>query len=140
MRLFFILMLAPLATVALDLTDQQRADIEARIQPFSAVCIQGETCGGGSDAMDAMVASAGRSGEDVYNAACMACHSAGIAGAPKVGDQVAWAGRISKGMDALYDSGINGVAGSGMIARGGCADCSDDEIRLAVDFMVDGSR
>ena len=59
---------------------------------------------------------------------------------PKVGDQVAWAGRINKGMDALYDSGINGIAGSGMIARGGCADCSDDEIRLAVDFMVDGSR
>ena len=137
MRLFFILMLAPLAAVALDLTDQQRADIETRIQPFSAVCVQGETCGG---ATDAVVASAGRSGEDVYNAACMACHSAGIAGAPAVGDQVAWAGRISKGMDALYDSGINGVTGTGMIAGGGCADCSDDEIRLAVDFMVDGSR
>ena len=44
MRLFFILMLAPLAAVALDLTDQQRADIEARIQPFSDVCVQGETC------------------------------------------------------------------------------------------------
>ena len=138
MRLFVILMLAPLAAVALDLTDQQRADIEARIQPFSTVCVQGETCGGGSGA--AAVASAGRSGEDVYNAACMACHSAGIAGAPKVGDQVAWAGRISKGMAALYDSGINGIAGTGMIARGGCADCSDNEIRLAVDFMVDGSR
>ena len=138
MRLFFILVLAPLAAVALDLTDQQRADIEARIQPFSAVCVQGEACGGGSDALAA--ASAGRSGEDTYNAACMAYHSAGIAGAPKVGDQVAWAGRISKGMDALYDSGINGIAGTGMIARGGCADCSDNEIRLAVDFMVDGSR
>ena len=70
----------------------------------------------------------------------MACHSAGIAGAPKVGEQVAWASRIAKGMDALYDSGINGVACTGMIARGGCADCSDDEIRLAVDFMVEGSR
>ena len=51
MRLFFILLLAPMAAVALDLTDQQRADIEARIQPFSAVCVQGETCGGGSDAV-----------------------------------------------------------------------------------------
>ena len=138
MRLFFMLLLAPMAAAALDLTDQQRADIEARIQPFSAVCVQGETCGGGIDAVAA--ASAGRSGEDVYNAACMACHSAGIAGSPKLGDQVAWAGRISKGMEALYDSGINGVAGTGMIARGGCADCSDDEIRLAVDFMVSSSR
>ena len=136
MRLFFILLLAPMAVLALDLTDQQRADIEARIQPFYEVCVQGEACGGG----DAMATNAGRSGEDVYNGACMACHSAGIAGAPKVGDHLAWTDRIAKGMDVLYDSGINGVAGTGMIARGGCADCSDDEIRLAVDFMVEGSR
>ncbi|MED5314910.1 MAG: c-type cytochrome [Pseudomonadota bacterium] len=136
MRLFLTLIMTPLAAFALDLTDQQRADIESRIQPFSAVCIQGETCGGG----DAVAESAGRSGEDVYNGACMACHSAGIAGAPATGDQIAWAGRISKGMDALYDSGINGVAGTGMIARGGCSDCSDDDIRAAVDFMVDSSR
>ena len=136
MRLFFILLLAPMAVLALDLTDQQRADIEARIQPFYEVCVEGEACGGG----DAMATNAGRSGEDVYNGACMACHSAGIAGAPKVGDQLAWTDRIAKGMDVLYDSGINGVAGTGMIPRGGCADCSDDEIRLAVDFMVEGSR
>ena len=136
MRLFLTLIMTPLAAFALDLTDQQRADIESRIQPFSAVCIQGEACGGG----DAVAESAGRSGEDVYNGACMACHSAGIAGAPATGDQIAWAGRISKGMDALYDSGINGVAGTGMIARGGCSDCSDDDIRAAVDFMVDSSR
>ena len=136
MRVFLVLIMTPLAAFALDLTDQQRADIEARIQPFSAVCVQGEACGGG----DAVAEGVARSGEDVYNGACMACHAAGIAGAPAVGDQVAWAGRISKGMDALYDSGINGVAGTGMIARGGCADCSDDDIRAAVDFMVDSSR
>jgi len=137
MRLFFItLLLAPLAAMAMDLTERQRADIEVRIKPFSEVCVEGEPCSGGAD----VAASGGRSGEDVYNGACMACHSAGIAGAPKVGDQVAWVERIGKGMDALYDSGINGVAGSGMIAKGGCADCSDDEIRLAVDFMVESSR
>ena len=136
MRLFFILLLAPMAALALDLTDQQRADIEARIQPFYEVCVQGEACGGG----DAMATNAGRSGEDVYNGACMACHSAGIAGAPKVGDHLASTARLAEGMDVLSESGINGVAGTGMIARGGCADCSDDEIRLAVDFMVEGSR
>ncbi len=136
MRMFLVLIMTPLAALALDLTDRQRADIEARIQPFSSVCVQGDACGGG----EAVAESAGRSGEDVYNNACMACHSAGIAGAPAVGDQLAWAGRISKGMDALYDSGINGVAGTGMIAMGGCVDCSDDDIRAAVDFMVDSSR
>ena len=137
MRLFFItLLLTPLAVMAMDLTDRQRADIEARIKPFAEVCVEGEACSGAGD----MAASEGRSGEDVYNGACMACHSAGIAGAPKVGDQVAWVDRIGKGMEVLYDSGINGVAGSGMIAKGGCADCTDDEIRLAVDYMVDASR
>ena len=136
MRMFLVLIMTPLAALALDLTDRQRANIEARIQPFSSVCLQGDACGGG----EAVAGSAGRSGEDVYNNACMACHSAGIAGAPAVGDQLAWAGRISKGIDALYDSGINGVAGTGMIAMGGCVDCSDDDIRAAVDFMVDSSR
>lgn len=136
MRLLVILALsAPLMVMAKDLTERQRADIESRIQPFSEVCVQGDPCSGA----EASVA-AGRSGESVYNAACVACHGAGIAGAPKFGDTVAWAARIGKGIEALYGSGINGVAGTGMIARGGCADCSDDDIRAAVDFMVDASR
>ena len=136
MRLFVMLALAvPMMVMAKDLTDRQRADIESRIQPFSDVCVQGEPCSGAE-----VSAATGRSGEAVYNAACVACHGAGIAGAPKVGDTVAWSGRIGKGMDALYGSGINGVAGTGMIARGGCANCSDDEIRAAVDFMMDASR
>ena len=137
MRLFLLtILLAPIAAVALDLSDKQRGEIGARIKPFSEVCVQGQSCGGSTEG----AVSSARSGEDVYNAACMACHVAGIAGAPMVGDQVAWADRIGKGMDALYDSGINGIAGTGMIARGGCADCSDEEIQLAVDFMVDSSR
>ena len=40
----------------------------------------------------------------------------------------------------MHDSGINGVAGTGMIARGGCMNCSDEEIIAAVDFMVEGSQ
>ena len=62
------------------------------------------------------VSSGPRSGEDVYNAACLACHSTGVAGAPKVGDAAAWIDRIAKGVDSLYASGIEGLAGTGMIA------------------------
>jgi cytochrome c5 len=57
-----------------------------------------------------------------------------------LGDAVAWADRIAKGDDALYDSGINGVPGTGMIAKGGCMNCSDEEIEAAVDYMVAGSQ
>ena len=126
-----------LSAVAADLNDAQRADIESRIKPVGEVCMQGDTSCGGA----AVVASSGpRSGEDVYNSACMACHSTGAGGAPMVGDVAAWADRIGKGMDALYVSGVNGVPGTGMIAKGGCMACSDEEIHASVDFMVAGSQ
>lgn len=137
MRIVAILLaLLPLAAYAADLTKAQRAEIEERIKPFGEVCLPGDDCGGTAMA----VASGPRSGEEVYNGACMACHASGAAGAPMVGDAGAWGDRIAKGMDALYDSGINGVAGTGMIAKGGCMDCSDEEIRAAVDYMVENSQ
>lgn len=118
-------------------TAEQRTAIEDRIKPIGEICLQGDSeCGGA-----AVAASSGpRSGEDVYNSACMACHGTGAGGAPVLGDVVAWADRIAKGNDALYASGINGVPGTGMIAKGGCMNCSDEEINAAVDYMVAGSQ
>ncbi|HAN67443.1 MAG TPA: cytochrome c5 family protein, partial [Halieaceae bacterium] len=48
--------------------------------------------------------------------------------------------RIAKGMDVLHDHGINGIPGTGMIAKGGCMSCSDEEVMAAVDFMVENSQ
>lgn len=125
------------SAAAVELTDAQRAEIEERIKPVGEVCLQGDTdCGGAA----AAVASGARSGEDVYNSACMACHATGAGGAPIVGDTAAWADRIAKGMDVLYTSGVDGVPGTGMIAKGGCMSCSDEEIHAAVDYMVAGSK
>ena len=122
---------------AVDLTEVQRAEIEQRIKPVAQNCLVGDdSCGGAS----AAVASGPRSGEDVYNAACMACHATGAGGAPLYGDIAAWTDRIAKGNDVLHDSGINGVAGTGMIAKGGCMNCSDEEVIAAVDYMVAGSQ
>lgn len=122
---------------AQDMSDKQRAEIEARIKPVGEVCLEGDSsCGGPAVA----VSSGPRSGEDVYNAACMACHSTGAGGAPKLGDVAAWADRIAKGNEALHNSGINGIAGTGMMAKGGCMNCSDDEIIAAVDHMIAGSQ
>jgi len=132
-----IIAFMPLMASAIDLSKAQRSAIEERIQPFSQVCVVGDdSCTAGGTA----VASGPRSGEEIYNGACMACHSTGAAGAPKVGDAGVWSARLAKGMDALYSSGVNGVAGTGMIAKGGCADCSDEEIYAAVDYMVNNSK
>jgi len=122
---------------AQDLTDAQLAAIEARIKPAGESCMQGDnSCGAPAVA----VAAGPRSGEEVYNAACMACHSTGAAGAPKVGDVAAWAPHIAKGMDVLYVSGVEGLAGTSMIAKGGCMSCSDEEIHASVDYMVNNSQ
>ena len=52
----------------------------------------------------------------------------------------AWADRIAKGTDALHNSGLNGVAGTTMMAKGGRADLSDAAVIAAVDFMISSSR
>jgi len=118
-------------------SDKQRSAIEARIKPAGEVCLQGDSsCGGAA----VVAGGAPRSGDAVYNAACVACHSSGAAGAPIVGDANAWAARIAKGRDVLHDVGINGLAGTGMIAKGGCMNCSDEEIIAAVDYMIDNSK
>jgi cytochrome c5 len=122
---------------AVDLTDAQRAEIEQRIKPVGESCMVGDSsCGGAA----AAASSGPRSGEEVYNAACMACHSTGAAGAPKYGDVATWADRIAKGTDVLHNSGLNGLAGTGMIAKGGCMNCSDEEVMAAVDYMIAGSQ
>jgi len=124
---------------AADMSDAQRAAIEERITPHGQSCLEGD--GSCASAVSGQVAGgAARSGEEVYNSACLACHSTGAGGAPKLGDAPAWTARIAKGMDALYVSGTAGVAGTSMMAKGGCMNCSDEEIHAAVDYMVEGSR
>jgi cytochrome c5 len=83
-----------------------------------------------------------RDGQQVYQAICVACHGAGIAGAPKVDDKGQWATRIAKGVDTLYASAVNGVQGSAgaMPAKGGNPALSDAEVRAAVDYMVARSK
>ncbi len=75
-----------------------------------------------------------RSGDDVYNASCLACHSTGVAGAPKVGDKAAWDTRVASGMDAMLNNAINGI--NAMPAKGTCATCSDDELKAAIEYML----
>jgi cytochrome c5 len=79
-------------------------------------------------------AAAARSGEQVYNSACMACHSVGVAGAPKTGDTAAWAPRAEKGIDALLQTATSGL--NAMPPKGTCADCSADELKAAIEFIL----
>jgi cytochrome c5 len=76
-------------------------------------------------------------GEAVYKQACLACHSAGVAGAPKVGDKAAWAPRLQQGMPALVQSVITGKGA--MPPRGGSS-APEPDLRAAVEYMVNASK
>jgi len=73
-------------------------------------------------------------GKAVYEASCTVCHAAGIAGAPKAGDQAAWAPRLKAGMDALYATTLKGKGA--MPPKGGNASLSDADVKAAVDYLV----
>ncbi|NND81474.1 MAG: cytochrome c5 family protein [Gammaproteobacteria bacterium] len=87
----------------------------------------------------APVAAAPKSADEVYNTSCAACHASGVAGAPMIGDADAWSARMGKGSDALYANAVNGYVGEAgvMPAKGGNVALSDDEVKAAVDYMLE---
>ncbi len=74
-----------------------------------------------------------KSGEAVYQAQCVACHGAGVAGAPKLADKAAWSARIKTGLDAMVSSALKG---KGAMAPQGGGDHSDVEIARAVVYLA----
>lgn len=81
-------------------------------------------------------------GKSVFGKTCALCHAAGVAGAPKPGDKADWGPRIAQGMDTLYKHATEGFTGAKgqMPARGGSPSLSDDDVKAAVNYMVDQSR
>ena len=85
-------------------------------------------------APSAAVAAAGdRSGEQMYKTTCIACHEAGVANAPKLGDKAAWAPRLALGLDGLLKSAIAGK--NAMPTRAG-SDANDTELARAIVYMA----
>lgn len=74
-----------------------------------------------------------------YQSTCFACHGTGQAHAPVVGDVIEWEIRLEKGIDTLLQNTINGLNGM-MPPRGLCVDCSDEQLKIIVDYMLDESK
>ena len=85
-----------------------------------------------------------RDGKQVFDAFCHVCHKPpGIPAAPKLGDKAAWAPRIAQGIDTLVahvKSGYSSAPGSVMPPMGTCMDCTDEELKAAVEYMVDAAK
>jgi cytochrome c5 len=110
-------------------------DVAERIKPVGKSCMEGQPC-----ASAVVAASSGtRTAEEIYTAKCSLCHGAGILGAPKFGDASAWGPRVAeRKLEGLYEHAIKGF--NSMPPKGTCADCSDDEIKATVKYMVDKAK
>jgi cytochrome c5 len=128
-KITFVLALFCSALAAQASTDNTAEDaLKQRIAPVGKVYLAGA---------EPVVAkpTGPRTGEQVYQAACFACHGTGALDAPKKGD-AAWKPRLAQGFDVLKKHAIEGIRS--MPPRGTCADCSDDEIADAIHFMTEG--
>jgi cytochrome c5 len=81
------------------------------------------------------------SGKALYESACIACHGAGIAGAPKFGDKAAWAARIARGTNVLHEHALKGFQGkAGVMPPKGGSSAPDADVKSAVDYMVSAAK
>lgn len=139
-KLFTLMSIAGVAALmssSVSAIGQSPEEIANRIAPVGNVCIVGEECAVASAAA-ASSSDGPRTGEALYNQFCTACHSIGVAGAPKFGNAGDWAPRVAKGFDSLMGNALNGL--NAMPPRGTCSDCSDEEIKGAIEYMVDNSK
>lgn len=144
------LKLLPLVlAIALSACGEKKADTAAAAQPEASAVVAAVASApvaaapaaeapAAAPAASASAKAAGGSdlvkGEQVYTATCLACHGAGVLGAPKFGDKAAWAPRIAKGIDTLHTNALNGL--NMMPPKGGNAGLSEGDLKAAVDYMV----
>ena len=108
--------------------DMSREAIAERIKPIGKHYVAGESSA-------AEESSGPRSGEQVYNKYCTACHTSGVMGAPKINNAADWEDRLAQGMDTVLQHAVEGY--NAMPPKGTCSDCSEEEIQAAIDYMVE---
>ena len=126
-KAFLCICMGVFSVLAVQAQEMSNDDIRSRIQPIGKVHISGAK---------AEVASGPRSGSDIYAKACVGCHSVGVLNAPKMRDAADWAPRMLQGFDTVWQNAIKGIGA--MPAMGTCGDCSDDDIKAAIEHMIEG--
>lgn len=131
MRALLFLCLAPLSGLSAyhRVFDNRPEAVEKRLQS-PAECV----VDGAPQKAQPAAEKAQEPGEQVYRRYCSVCHSQGIAGAPKTGDEAAWQKRLDQGWPTLMKHAIQGY--KGMPAKGHCMKCSDQDIRESIEFMI----
>lgn len=125
---------AALAFGALNAQAATNDEIAKRLEPVGQVCVQGKECKG-MEVVASISGGAAKTPDDVIGKHCNACHGTGLLNAPKIGDAAAWKTRADEqgGLDGLLAKAITGL--NAMPPKGTCADCSDEELKGAIQKM-----
>ena len=125
-----IVMLSQLVTTGLGKTETASAETEeaiaARLKPVGQV-----------EVTDPNAPKVEKTGKEIVETVCAACHASGALGAPKIGDKGAWAPRIAAGLNALINNATKGK--NAMPPKGGASDLSDFEVARAVVYLANQS-
>lgn len=116
--------------------EEEYEKIAERLAPFGKSCMKGEDCG---VAAPAIAPSGSRTGKEVYDQHCFACHATGVQDAPLVGSD-AWDERIAKGKQTLLENTRNGFSDGLMPPMGTCVTCTDEEFWASITYMVTGDE
>ena len=109
--------------------------VARRLKPVGQIALAEPASPSGADHP---AAAASSDGSKVYQTVCVACHGAGLVGAPKLGDQAAWKPRLTQGLATLHEHAVKGIRA--MPPKGGNPSLSDDDVRAAVDYMASHSK
>ncbi|CAM2821450.1 c-type cytochrome [Legionella worsleiensis] len=138
MRLVSVALLAVCSFSVCALDDVDRQQIQQRIQPVGKVRVEDEGNNPSETATQnkpTTAVAAKEPGQATYEQYCIVCHRDGLAGAPKFGNDSDWKPRLSgRTIDELLASSIKGL--NAMPAKGTCVECSDEELKAAIQYML----
>jgi len=116
------------------LDEREMAALKERIAPIGQVRTSDQPPMETANAGEPQAAVAPRSGTEVVQQACAACHAAGVLGAPKIGAKGDWEPRLAQGFDTLLKHSITGIRA--MPPKGGNPGLSEDELKAALTEML----
>ncbi|KTD02334.1 cytochrome c5 [Legionella geestiana] len=137
MRLAFFstLLLLAVSVSGYALDNDYRSQVQQRIAPIGQVQVEGADVPAQPVTVAASPAVEKAPGEATYSQYCAVCHRDGIAGAPRFQNAGDWGARFKeKGLDGLLQSSIKGI--NAMPARGTCNDCTDADLKAAIEYML----
>lgn len=116
-------------------TDFDRDQVQQRISPVGQVTVQGAPSADAAKSTPPTQKSEAKApGQEIYEQYCHVCHEAGVAGAPKFRDANDWKPRLAKGIPTLVSVATKGL--NAMPAKGTCVDCSEADLKAAIEYMA----